>query len=83
MLVNIEIRLAKDLRITYSWTSLAQPSSPSSVDTSGVMRGEGPRANVMDRDLESDRDMEHESDTDCPLINKSTIKHFEWFESNN
>ena len=26
--------------------------------------------NVTDRDLEIDRDMEHESDTDFPLINK-------------
>ena len=31
--------------------------------------------NVIDRDLESDRDMEHESDTDCPLINKRYLNN--------
>ena len=29
----------------------------------------------MDRDLESDRDIEHESDTDCPLINKRYLNN--------
>ena len=30
-------------------------------------------SNVTDRDLEIDRDMEHESDTDYPLINKRIL----------
>ena len=38
--------------------------------------------NVMDRDLESDRDMEHESDTDCSLIDKRYLnnKHSNWHQ---
>ena len=32
-------------------------------------------SNVTDRDLEIDRDMEHESDTDYPLINKRYLNN--------
>ena len=32
-------------------------------------------SNVTDRDLEIDRDMEHESDTDCLLINKRYLNN--------
>ena len=31
--------------------------------------------NVTDRDLEIDRDMEHESNTDYPLINKRYLNN--------